>query len=233
MKCEEIEELAGAYALQALPDDVLREVEDHLASCSAHPDIAGLRAVALSLAGAAPEREPPPTLKARLMEAIRRETAGGAQAVAPRAPTARLIPWFRPRFASYALATVLAAVVVGLLTWNLILQVSGDGGEDVTFVRTLTDSGAARGRILYIQEERTALLTVEGLAPLPAEKTYQVWAISDGEPTGIGLFNASESGEASTVIEADLSKVEIVAITIEPAGGSPQPTTEPILKAEI
>jgi anti-sigma-K factor RskA len=35
------------------------------------------------------------------------------------------------------------------------------------------------------------------------------------------------------VLEVDLSEVEIVAITIEPAGGSPQPTTDLILTAEI
>ena len=233
MNCQEIEELTGAYALQALPHDMMREVEAHLASCSAHPDIAGLRAVALSLAGAASEKEPPPTLQARIMEAVRQETAGGTEAVAPGAPTAWLLPWFRPRFALYVLAAVLVAAVVALLTWNVLLQVSIDGGDDITFVRTLTDSGVARGRIVYIQEEGIALLTVEGLAPLSAEKTYQVWAISGDRPTGIGLFNASESGEASAVIEADLSGAEIVAITIEPAGGSLQPTTELILKAEI
>ncbi len=104
---------------------------------------------------------------------------------------------------------------------------------DVTFVRALGDGGAAQGRVLYIQEERVAVITVEDLAPLPADQTYQVWAISDDTATGIGLFNTAVSGDASTAIQFDLSGVKVVAITVEPAGGSPQPTTEPVLQAEI
>jgi anti-sigma-K factor RskA len=232
MNCEEVEELAGAYVLQALPEDTLREVEAHLASCSAHPDIAGLRAVALGLARAAPEREPPPALEARLVEAIRQETAA-ATAAKPAVAAARLRRWRWPRLSPYALAAVLAAAVVGLLGWNIYLQVSPDGGQDVTFVRTLTDSGGARGRILYIQEERVAMLTVEGLAPLAADKTYQVWAVGEGPPLSIGLFTTAGADEASVVLRADLSQAKAVAITVEPAGGSPQPTTEPVLKAEL
>lgn len=240
MNCEEVEELAGAYALQALPLETMRQVEEHLASCSAHPDIAGLRAIALSLAMAAPEREPPPALRARLMQAIGGESAGATPSVPQMAPSTPARGWSWPRLPSwrwlrpspYSFAAVLAIAVVALLAWNVLLQISQDGDQE-TFVRTLADGGVASGRIVYIQEEGVALLTVEGLAPLPAEKTYQVWAISDGGATGIGLFNASANGEATAVMEVDLSGVEVVAITIEPAGGSPQPTTEPVLKAEI
>ncbi|MFQ6019402.1 MAG: anti-sigma factor domain-containing protein [Dehalococcoidia bacterium] len=233
MDCEEIEELAGAYALQALPQETMQEIESHLASCSAHPDIAGLRAAALSLAGAAPEREPPAALRARLLEAVRGEAASETQAVKPGAAAALPRRWAWPRLAPYAIAAVLAAAVIGLLAWNVYLQVSEDGGQQVTFVRTLTDGDTASGRVLYIQEEGVALLTVEGLAPLPAERTYQVWAMGDGDPLSIGLFATTAAGEASVVLSADLSQAEALGITVEPAGGSPLPTTDAVLTAEI
>ena len=227
MNCEEVEELAGAYALWALPQDTLQEVEAHLASCSAHPDIPGLRAAALCLAWAAPEKEPPAALKARLMGVIRGE------ATEEKRVRMRLPPFRRwPRFAPQAMVALLVAAV-GLLTWNIALQLSEDRGQDITFVRTLRDGGTASGRILYIQEQGIALLTVAGLAPLTEDKTYQVWATGEGDPVSIGLFATSRAAEGSVVLRADLSQAKGIAITVEPAGGSPQPTTEPILTAKI
>ena len=233
MKCEEVEELAGAYALEALPAETLREVQEHLASCSRHPEIAGLRAVASSLAAAAPEMEPPPGLKTRLMDTVRDEAAARAARPAREAPVGWLRRITAPRLSPYALAAALALAVVALLAWNVYLQTSDDGGQGGASVYTLANGGTAQGRILYVPEEEVAVVTVEGLEPLPAEQTYQVWAISGGTSTGIGLFNTSESGEASAAVEVDLTDAEVVAITIEPAGGSPQPTSDPVLTAEI
>ncbi len=234
MKCEEVEELAGAYALEALPTETLREVREHLESCSQHSEVAGLQAVASTLSVAAPEMEPPPDLKTRLMGAIRQEAAPAAERASRESHGFWLRRWLSPPVRPYVLAAALAIAVAALAGWNVYLQTSDGDGQDVTFVRALTDDGgAAAGRILYVQDEQLAVLTVQDLAPLPIDKTYQVWAISGGAATGIGLFNTSESGEASAAIEVDLSEAEIVAITVEPAGGSPQPTTEPVLEAEL
>ena len=228
MNCAEIEELAGAYALRALPEETLREVEGHLADCTRHPDITALQAAALGLAAAADEKEPPPALKARLMDAVRREAAAEGRAAAPAPLRPRGWSW-RP----YALAAALALVAAGLLGWNVYLQTSDDGGGEATLIRSLTDGGGARGRIVYVRDEGLAVMTVEGLASLPDDKTYQVWAISEGRPTGIGLFDVAEGGRASAAMQVDLTAVDVIAVTVEPAGGSPQPTTAPVLSTEI
>ena len=233
MTCEEIEELAGAYALGALPDDTLHQVEEHLADCAAHKDIADLRSLATALAWAAPEKEPPLALKARLMDAIRREATGSPEQPPSEEAGSWLSRWPTPAFRPYALAAVLAIAVAALTGWNVYLQTSDDGVQGGASVYTLANGGTAQGRVLYVQEERVAVITVQDLAPLVDDKTYQVWAISDDTATGIGLFNTAQGGEASTAIQFDLSGVEVVAITVEPAGGSPQPTTEPVLTAEI
>ena len=230
MNCEEVEELAGAYALRALPSEELRAAQEHLESCSRHPDIAGLRTVASQLHAAAPEMEPPPRLKARLMETVRREAAQPAQRAPHQPDGLGLRRWLPPIMPRYALAGALAVAIAALIGWNVYLQ-TADGGQDVTFVRALTDGGVAEGRILYVDE--IAVITVENLVPLSDDRTYQIWAISDGTPTGIGLFNTSESGGATTAIEVDLTDVEVVAITVEPAGGSPQPTSDPVLSSQI
>ena len=232
MKCEEIEELAGAYALRALPPEALRAAQEHLDSCSRHPDFAGLRTVASQLHAAAPEMEPPPRLKTRLMDTIRREAAHPAQRAPAEADGPGLRRWLPTIIPRYALAGALAVFVAALIGWNVYLQ-TADSGQDATFVRVLTDGGVAEGRILYLEQDQIAVITVENLEPLSADKTYQVWAIDDGRPTGIGLFNTSENGDATAAIEVDLSDVEIVAITVEPAGGSPQPTSDPVLASQI
>lgn len=217
MDCDEIEELSGAYALRALPDETLLEVEQHLAGCDRHGAIAGLRTAAAALALAADEKRPPWLLKRRIMARARRDAA------APAAPTA---------WSAYALAAALAVAVAALLVWNFTLQLSGDDVDRGAVVRSLTGDPAS-GRLLYLPEEQIAVIEVEGLQTLPPDETYQVWAISEGTPSSVGLFSAPPDRAAVTVIEVDLSGVETVAVTIEPAGGSPQPTSEPILTADL
>lgn len=232
MNCEEVEELAGAYALQALPPETLQAAQEHLESCSRHPAMAGLRTVASQLHAAAPEMEPPPRLKTRLMDTVRREAAQPAQRAVDRPGGLGLRRWLPPIIPRYALAGALAVFIAALIGWNVYLQ-TADGGQNVTFVRALTGGGVAEGRILYLEQDQLAVITIENLDPLSDDETYQVWAISGGTPTGIGLFNTSERGEATAAIEVDLSDVETVAITVEPAGGSPQPTSDPVLSSQI
>ena len=69
MNCDEVEDILGAYALDALPGELSADVTAHLATCSKHPEAAELRAVAGALAFAAPEAQPSAALKTRLLEA--------------------------------------------------------------------------------------------------------------------------------------------------------------------
>lgn len=229
MNCDEVEELAGAYALYALPPDELEAVQAHLARCSKHADIAEFVAVAAAIALQAPEMEPPPRLRDRLMAAVRAE--------APRLPSVaqgegfldRLMHWFSGRNTGWALAGGLAVLVVALAGWNASLQSSGD---DFT-VTQLSGAEGVTGRVVYIEDESVAVMTVEGLQTLPADSTYQVWAISSGTPEGIGFLSPTGAGETIGAIEADLSGADQVAVTIEPAGGSLLPTTEPVLAGDL
>ncbi len=230
MICNEVEELAGAYALGALPADNLRDVEEHLLSCSKHPDIAEFSAIARNLALAAPDAEPPSALKARIMDIVYKESAGASAA----APRRRVVDWLKglipQRLApAPALAGVLAAVVVALLVWNVSLQAGDDGAIE----RQFSAAGAARGSITYLPKQELAVLSVENLAPLPASQTYQVWTISGGAFTGAGFLDVNESGRGASTISMRLSNGQIVAVTVEPVGGSAQPTTAPILEARI
>jgi anti-sigma-K factor RskA len=223
MNCEEIEELLGVYALGALAPEEDAAVRDHLVSCENHPEAAELQAIAASLAFAVPEREPPAALKSRLMDEVRRE---GASPVAARRATGWLQRLVQPRLAPYALAAALAVAVVALLATN-----TGDGNG--TVVTRFADGGQLSGQVVYIPDEDLAVIQVNGLEQLSEDETYQVWAMSEGQPRPIGFLEVSSEGHALTALGVNLADADEVAVTVEPRGGSPLPTTAPVLRARL
>ena len=159
------------------------------------------------------------------MEAVR---AGSGPALAPSAvPRGAILQRLRgivvTPLAGYGLAAALAVVVVALL-----IARPGRGNEAV--VRSIT-SGATSGRVVYIPDEHVTVLTVDGLAPASAGKTYQVWDIRGGVPVSIGFLEVSADRRGNSVMRTDISSGEVIAVTIEPEGGSPLPTTDPLFKA--
>jgi anti-sigma-K factor RskA len=73
----------------------------------------------------------------------------------------------------------------------------------------------------------------DAFPPLDASQNYQLWAISEsGEATSLGLL-PPEDGVPRTKVEFDGSNAVRIAVTVEPAGGSEQPTTEPVYTARV
>jgi anti-sigma-K factor RskA len=231
MNCEEIEELASAYAFGALPDAQRAAVAAHLASCDRHPEMRELKAVAASRALAAEEMEPPLALKSRLMEAIQADRRAKQSATGTPTPVGRLFETIRGWFASprlgYGLSAALAVAVVGLLAWNISLQ---GGSADQVVVSV---SGSASGRVIYLKDEKLVVMDVHGLPALPSDKVYEVWSMSSGRATRHGLLTTVTGGDASASIPLDISGVSLLAVTVEQAPGVDQPTTSPVLQADF
>ena len=78
----------------------------------------------------------------------------------------------------------------------------------------------------------TAMIHAFRLKPAAAGRAYQLWLIKDGKAVPSRVFNA-DADERGLVwgiaMPADTKGVTAVAITDEPAGGSPQPTTTPFM----
>src|SRR5437867_6035617 len=123
MNCDEVEDLLGAYALDALPGDVWADVTSHLATCAKHPEAAQLRAVAGALAFAAPEAQPSAALKTRLLDALREESAPPGATPRRIGVLGRLKQLVPQRAVPYALAGALVIALIALVITNL-------GGED-------------------------------------------------------------------------------------------------------
>ena len=228
MSCEEANELLASYALSALESDEVAAVQQHLAGCRRHDEaLADLQAVVERLPLAVEEREPPPELRARLLQAFDAEVATSQ---ASRPPTARQSApprrlWaLKPSF-GYLAAAALALVVLGLSAWNVALQLSGDG--DATMVTQFVGA-AGGGQVLYLEDDRIVVLTIELPEP-PVGRVYQAWGIYESGPVSLGLVPS----QGVTAIRANLADASAIAISEEPTGGSLQPTTDPLVVAQF
>jgi anti-sigma-K factor RskA len=238
MNHERFDELKDAYVLGALPEDERRELEEYLA---AHPErqaeIDELGTVAGLLALAPPEQEPPPELRRSIMGVVEAEAR----------PPVRSGPRFaglREFFSLQNLALGAAALlVIGLFSWNMLLQ--GEVQDLQGRVANLQDTpqsrmvalegtGAAQqahAEVMILEDDR-AVLMAEEMPRVPEDRTYQIWVIEDDVPRPSGLFEPQGESVAA-VVEKPLEEGDVIAVTVEPDGGSPQPTTDPMMTAKL
>jgi hypothetical protein len=92
---------------------------------------------------------------------------------------------------------------------------------------------AARGRAFVEPVGHRIVLLVYDLPPPPPGRTYQLWTIEGGTPASAGTFATSDAGRARHAIATPekFGDAPFLAVTVEPAGGVPQPTG-PIVMAQ-
>ncbi|MDQ5828003.1 MAG: anti-sigma factor [Chloroflexota bacterium] len=234
------EELKDAYVLGAIAEEERRQFEEYVA---VHPErqaeVEELGAVAGLLALSPQEQEPSPELRSRIMDAV------GAEAVHPNPSHRSWLAWLRELLSVRSLAPGAAALlVIGLFSWSMLLrgevqdlqgrvqtlQSQPQGPQMVTLGGAGTDQ-RARAELVTLEGDR-AVLVVENMPPVPEGKTYQIWVIEDEVPKPSGLFKPRQDSVAA-VVEHPLGGGDVIAVTVEPEGGSPKPTSEPMLAAEV
>lgn len=210
MEDELIHALTAGYALHALSADEEREFEAHLAGCRpCQEELASFSEAASALAFAVPAEEPPPALRGRILDAARAERPN-------------VVP-LRPRWAypAVAVAAVALGVAVSLGVWAASLHSRLDSTQAL---RALPVQGA-NGSVI-VGRHGTAALVVSGLPPAPAGKTYEVWVVRGSKAEPAGLFAATHGTVRLTRTLPDGARV---AVTLERAGGVPQPTSAPVV----
>ena len=110
---------------------------------------------------------------------------------------------------SHLIATVLTAPDVVMLTEK---------------VRT---GGTAT--VVMSHREHALVFTAHGLRPLPATKSYELWLMGPDGVRSIGMLKAVADGMTEPAVVSGLALGDIIGLTVEPAGGSPQPTSAPIV----
>jgi anti-sigma-K factor RskA len=218
----DFEELAGLAALQALEGDELSEFEQHARTCQRCQAIerADREAVAL-LALAAPEMDPSPGFKERLMQRAAAELAERPAEPEPREPIPlrpRVVPFRRPAWVA-SLAAVLVIALAGAGTYSYMNQV-------VTSV-ALAGSGPGQA-VVQVRRSGAASLQMRGLPAPPAGYVYEAWIIPPGAaPVPAGT---TSSGQADLPLRGQLQGTT-VAITQEVAPGVDSPQNLPPLWA--
>lgn len=251
---DDIAELLGAYALDAVEPDEADAVEAHLVECPrCTAEVAEHREVAAMLAhtGApAPDglwtriaeslEEPPPEMSIPLTTS---EPEGGVVELAERR-RGRIARWLP---AGAAAAAVL--VVVGLVAGLVVADDEGgsvDRSEDVALPlledvarRVLNDPDAVKVNLTSSDGELAAPAAIDAdgsgylfgnaLPALDETQTYQLWGVSDGAVVSLGVLGASPDVVAFHVGDG----VRSLVITQEVAGGVPSSANPPFLAGEI
>jgi len=85
-----------------------------------------------------------------------------------------------------------------------------------------SDKTKATGRLLVDEDKATWHLFATSLAPLPADKTYELWFITpDSQKIAGGTFNVDANGNATytVALPKGIGPVAVAAVTDEAAGG--------------
>lgn len=233
---DEAAEALGAYALGALPDDEAARVEAHLGECDrCREDLAALRLAVDALPGAAPPVDAPPELKDRVMSVVRAESellqAAGEKADRPPEPRPRrrlgsLLA--RPAFAAAAAAGLAVAAIVGFVigggadTGGSVRTI----GAQVTSVAGATPNTSAALRV----RDRRATLMVRDMPEPPAQKVYEVW-VKHGTSAAVPAGTTFVVRSGDIPIAHSVHHGDQVMVTAEPSGGSPTPTSPPMIVA--
>ncbi len=251
-----LHDLTGAYALNALSDDEREAFEAHLDICPpCAEETAELLATTTDLGGMLSE-PPPERLRASVMAEIERTpqevarpaaghgdtTASNDNVVALRRPDRDdrgVAPWIAWAGAAAAAAVAVVAVVLGLqlAEANQQLDEVATAREQMSALlaapdaRTLVveDEQVGEVRLVVSAERGQAMLIASDMEPAPHEHIYEAWVIRDEEVATAGLFDADPDGRVTTLIEGDFTTASAIGVTIEPDGGSPEPTTDPVM----
>ena len=237
MTSHDIHTLAGAYVLHALPGDEERFFESHLQACEpCRHEVAELRATAAAMAAGVSEPAPA-SLRASVLSAIdvtRQEPAPGV---------GTQTPWLQRRLPALSVAAAFILLVAGFGFVTAQLRNSVDQERQLAAqvaailtaedARTIPVTGGDHGHLVASSAHSTTVFVGRQLPDVDAGKTLEMWLIDEDGAEPAGLFRPDEEGRALVVVPHDLSGVDAVGVTVEPAQGSPQPTTDPILLAEV
>ncbi|MGW0753370.1 anti-sigma factor [Streptomyces sp. NPDC002587] len=242
----DVHALVAAYALNALDPSEREAFTAHLEQCEAcRQEAAEFEATAARMAAPAAQA-PPAAMKDRTMAAL-----DGVRQLPPRvgasASPAAFTGVLRRKAGLLALAASLAtaASFAGLAAWQ---SQEGERYEqrarqaeqrldDVSTVLAAPDartahrqtSNGASTTVVASKRQNKAVFTAAGLpAPAPG-RTYQLWLDHEGTMRPAGFVDR----DGTVLIDGDTAGATAVGLTLEPAGGSSQPTTAPLLLMKL
>jgi anti-sigma-K factor RskA len=247
---ESVHTLSGAYVVDALDDAERAAFEEHLPGCrDCQAEVASLREAAALMADDVALTPP---------DSLRRSVLAGISTIRPLPPeidpqvetapeeepaSATVLPMRRRRFrvASLAAAAAVAASVAVGVTWHP--WDNGQGTSAVTAADQVLAAGDAQKVAIDFKDGSTAavyrskskgkaVILTEGMAPPPSGKVYEIW-LRDAHDHMVPAGLMPKAADNKVLLKGNAAKATAVGITIEPDGGSKQPTSEPIATFDL
>ena len=225
----DIHALSGAYAVDGLDDIERAQFERHLAECdTCRAEVRSLREATAMLAEAVAQ-EPPAGLRDRVL--------AGIETVRPLPPVAAVSSAPRRRRFPLLVAAAATAAVLGLgavAAWQPWQDETSQGTLSAADrVRQAPDAevithsvDGATVTLIRSAELNQAVIAAEGLPELDESQVYEMWLVHDGRMVPAGVMQGA-SGELE--LEGDPATAQGAGITVEPAGGSEEPSGDPMM----
>jgi anti-sigma-K factor RskA len=260
---KKIEELLSFYALDALTDKEKELVEAYLVEHpEVRAQVGELQAAADTIPYGVTPVEPPRRIKNALMARVAVDISARSHVSEQKQASRSRERWWVNLFPAFSFAVATVAVVWAVILNIQLSQLRNDVSAlsdalvaqsnsleqinaklpqtPVSTVVTISLKGTdarpqAQGQLIADPKSEAAVMVIAGLGPLEAGKTYQVWLIDAGGPKSAGLLTVDVNGQGVLIVTSDseIGSFQSLGISVEPAGGSSQPTGDIVVLSDL
>jgi hypothetical protein len=242
-EADELRATATLLGLAATPvEPSARLKTDLMAKLASTPQLA----VTDARADAAQTVAAPPVPQLAVTPDTAAAPAAAAPATAGPAERTAAARWLqRPGTVLAAAAAAAALFVGGGLVGSALSGTGGTGGTSVVDAsasqlaeltaaedvqrKSVAVEGGGTATVVWSNELGRSAVLADGLAALPEGKVYEAWYIDADGVLPAGTFRPAASGTSWHVLDGAMNAGDAVGVTVEPAGGSETPTTDPII----
>ncbi len=228
--------LAAPYALDAMSDTERADVDRRVAA--APPAVAQafsdeVRKVreAMAVVSASTATEPPPHLRERLLAEV-----GGGRSEPVRRLRPRPTRWQKTALAAAAVLVIgLGAVGVGLAMRPGEKPSTAEQVFAAPDVRTVSGEipGGGTATVVFSREKDAGVLVMNNVTPPQPGTVYQMWLVDADGPHPAGTMDPQSVAPSTTAVLPDLGDSSTLAFTVEPPGGSAEPTSAPFAELPL
>lgn len=244
--CAPFIENIPAYALGALDGKELLALQSHLKTCAdCQAELEAYTSVTQGLLLSTPPQAPPAALRAHLRKRLPSRQPASQKSGRPR------LSW-----SIFTAALGLTSALLVFLAVFTLIQVQALQRQQAQLASELEASqtalamlaypgtqtlpfsdGGISGSLLLDQDRNVAALITWDLPQLEKNQTYQAWLIDpQGNRTSAGVFRPQVDlpfTSAAILSQAALTNYVGIGVTIEPLGGSEQPTGTRVFKVDF
>jgi anti-sigma-K factor RskA len=223
----ELLELATPYALNAISDSERAAIDRQLVAApttvaDAFGDEVRVVRETMALISAATAAEPPDQVRAAVLAGIQADTARRS-----RWRTAVLA-------AAAAIVVALAAFGAGIALRPPPTPTTAEQIMAAPDVRTVTaDLAGGKATVVFSRDRNAGMLLMNNVPPPSLGTVYQMWLVGAKGPVSAGTMDTAAVTPSTTHMFADLGNSSVLAFTVEPGNGSPQPTGKIFAKLSL